>query len=230
VNGHQHESVCCPACPGCAGPSAAELASLAGRPRGSGDAGRTPAESGRPPPPSGRAVPLSRGCQTPGLESTSHAGDQQGVAGVACWHPFKRVVAFPAATARRGSGQDRAIALRALLVWIPPTSWASAYGSQFRVPTAQSEASARLSLEGRLICSNSRGLCECRSVGAAGALRRGARRLSHSLLRVGLWRHDPTPAESGGLARCTRRRCVGGPRSGMWRPSHLPGGGAGARS
>ncbi|TWB91914.1 MULTISPECIES: GNAT family N-acetyltransferase [unclassified Synechococcus] len=80
---------------------------------------------------------------------------------------------------------------------------ASAYGSQFRVcPTPNPKLQLVLSLEREIDLLELERLCD--AVGwSRRPLRRVRKALEHSLLRVGLWRHDPRLPKLVGFARCT---------------------------
>ncbi|MBD2421950.1 GNAT family N-acetyltransferase [Cyanobium sp. FACHB-13342] len=79
----------------------------------------------------------------------------------------------------------------------------SLYGEQHRLcPTPNSELSLVLSREREIDLIELEQLCD--AVGwSRRPLRRVRKALQHSLLRVGLWRHDPRLPKLVGFARCT---------------------------
>lgn len=97
------------------------------------------------------------------------------------------------ATSRAGDGLDPAT--RALLT--------SLYGPSHRIaPAAGASVGLVLSSEREIDLLELEQLCD--AVGwSRRPLRRVRKALNHSLLRVGLWRHDPRLPKLVGFARCT---------------------------
>jgi ribosomal protein S18 acetylase RimI-like enzyme len=77
------------------------------------------------------------------------------------------------------------------------------YGENFRIcPTPGSQVTLVLSLEREIDLIELEALCD--AVGwSRRPLRRVRKALQHSLLRVGVWRHDPRVPRLVGFARCT---------------------------
>jgi ribosomal protein S18 acetylase RimI-like enzyme len=77
------------------------------------------------------------------------------------------------------------------------------YGDRYRLcPTPNAQLSLVLSLEREIDLIELESLCD--AVGwSRRPLRRVRKALQHSLLRVGLWRHDPRLPRLVGFARCT---------------------------
>jgi ribosomal protein S18 acetylase RimI-like enzyme len=84
-----------------------------------------------------------------------------------------------------------------------PALLAHLYGEGHRLcPTANPELNLVLSLEREIDLHELETLCD--AVGwSRRPLRRVRKALQHSLLRVGLWRHDPRLPRLVGFARCT---------------------------
>lgn len=85
----------------------------------------------------------------------------------------------------------------------PATQLTTLYGEHHRIcPTARPQVSLVLSVEREIDLIELEQLCD--AVGwSRRPLRRVRKALQHSLLRVGLWRHDPRLPKLVGFARCT---------------------------
>lgn len=115
---------------------------------------------------------------------------------------LRSLQAGPPVTPWAAIGQDRAIALHAAVV-ASAELLTSLYGEQHRLcPTPNPELSLVLSREREIDLIELEQLCD--AVGwSRRPLRRVRKALQHSLLRVGLWRHDPRLPKLVGFARCT---------------------------